>query len=55
MNGKLDPVETLKLMEMVTQEIPECMDRGFTAYSECSNIGKYYTKLYFTRQYRNSC
>jgi hypothetical protein len=39
LEGKLDPIETLKLMEMVTQEEPERMDQGFTAYSECSNSG----------------
>jgi hypothetical protein len=47
LNGKLDPVETLKLMELVTQETPERMDKGFTAYTECSNIGTYYLKNEF--------
>jgi hypothetical protein len=38
--GKLEPIETLKLMEKVTQETPEKMERGFRAYSDCSSSGK---------------
>jgi hypothetical protein len=36
----LDPIETLKLMEKVTQETPDKMEQGFSAYSDCSNPGK---------------
>jgi hypothetical protein len=51
----LDPLETLKLIELATQEEPARMDRGFTAYSECSNIGTYSNntriKFYFHKFY----
>jgi hypothetical protein len=40
LDGKLDPIETLKLMEIVTQNEPERMEKGFSAYSDCSNTGK---------------
>jgi hypothetical protein len=46
-DGKLSPVETLKLIEMVSQEEAARMERGFNTYIECSKIGK--GKNYFYR------
>ncbi|XP_059482888.1 uncharacterized protein LOC132201040 [Neocloeon triangulifer] len=37
-NGQLDPGDTLRLLELATQEEPEEMEKGFNGYVQCSSI-----------------
>jgi len=34
------PGETLRLLEESAQNIPDQLEQGFTAYSECSTVGQ---------------
>jgi len=33
------PGEALKMMEQATQDTPEVMEEGFSAYTQCTSVG----------------
>ncbi|XP_059479104.1 uncharacterized protein LOC132198857 [Neocloeon triangulifer] len=37
-DGKIDPIQMLRLMEIATQDTPSAMDQGLNGYVQCSSI-----------------
>jgi hypothetical protein len=48
-DGKLAVGDTLRLMELATQDTPEQMEQGFTSFSQCSSISK--DPIFFIHEY----
>jgi hypothetical protein len=38
-NGNLAAGETLRLMELATQDTPDQMQQGLASFSECASVG----------------